>query len=117
MYLYIPYTDMNPAQETGKQNDNWERLLGFIREELGLSTNLEPDTDLKEDLGLRADEAHEFLENFIAEFDLEVGNFVFSDYFGINGIGLQELFSRKRREKKRLTLFQLYLAMDKGSLM
>ncbi len=108
---------MNPVQHSGIRNDNWERLLGFVKEELGHSNRLEPDTDLREDLGLWGDDAYEFLENFIAEFNLEVGSFIFSDYFEREGIDLSELlFWKKRREKKRLTLQDLCLAMDNGSL-
>lgn len=108
---------MNPAQKTGTQNENWERLLGFVHAELGQSTHLGPDTDLREDLGLWGDDAYEFLENFIAEFNLEVGSFVFSDYFEREGLNLSELlFWKKRKEKKRLTLLHLQQAMDNGIL-
>lgn len=54
-------------------------IAGFT----GISTEiLKDETSLFHDLGMDGDDAHDFIQEFASRFQVDLTDFVFSDYFG-----------------------------------
>lgn len=100
--------------------DIWGRLVRLAEgvasvglRQLGKKIVLTRQTDLVEDLGLVGDDAVEFMDAYASMFNIEVGDYKFSSYFGAERLWLLPGFSRGRR-KGSITLGMLELAAKAG---
>lgn len=95
------------------QDNTWERLEAFAREELGRplfggALTLSPESRLEQDLGLTGLDAVEFIEKWATTFNVETRDFPHHRYFGPEGQELLSsvigLFSKRLRKPERLPL-------------
>lgn len=71
-------------------------------------------TELVNDLGLTGDDAFEFMEKYATKFDIDKGDYEWSNYFDPEGLWLLPSF-RKKQVKKPITLGMLELAARMGT--
>lgn len=91
-----------------------ENLPSFGLCQLGKKVVLTRQTDLVKDLGLVGDDAVEFMDAYASTFNIEVGDYKFSSYFGSEQLWLLPGFSRGKR-KSSITLGMLELAAKVGT--
>ncbi len=97
-------------------------LQNFISSETGINQKkILPSSRLREDLGLDADDAFEFLQKFGERYKVDMSNFNFEAYFSKEGVELlSALFILLRIKKsvmlKSLTTADLEVAIEKGIL-
>ena len=101
------------------KNDIPEELKLLLEEQQGVVyPEMDENTRIEDDLGIRGDDAVEFLIAFGRKFDVDVSRFNVSDYFyGENwpfdwlGYKIRELFTKKKYVKKVLTIGDLLEAI------
>lgn len=101
------------------QNNTWNELIQFVRQFTALPESfvLTRQTNLVDDLGLDGDDADEFMAAYAKQFNVEAGDFQYSDYFGPEGfnlIGSVLDLIRKKPPLKPLTLGMLETAANMG---
>ena len=79
------------------------------------------DSKIEDDLGLTGDDAVEFILTFSKEFNVDISNFVISDYFSREGFDfispIVNFFSKKETvQKKNLTVGDLIKITEIGRL-
>lgn len=104
---------------TTPKKDTWTELEQFIRQFTSLPESfvLTRQTNLVDDLGLDGDDADEFMAAYAKQFNVEAGDFQYSDYFGPEGfnlIGSVLDLIRKKPPLKPLTLGMLETAANMG---
>ena len=63
-----------------------KRVIHLVSEETGANINkISPETALLHDLGVDGDDADEFIIRFADEFDVDISEFQFEEYFGSEG--------------------------------
>lgn len=97
----------------GRLVDLVENLPSFGLRQLGKKVVLNRQTDLVDDLGLVGDDAVEFMDAYADAFNIEVGDYKFSSYFGPERLWLLPGLSRGKR-KGSITLGMLELAAKSG---
>ncbi|CAD6559694.1 DUF1493 family protein [Paraburkholderia metrosideri] len=106
-------------------DDTWERLEAFTREELGRPIfggpiKLTPVSRLEKDLGVTGLDGIEFIDKWSDQFNVQINDFPYRRYFSAEGqllfSSLIGLFSKRRRkpELMPLTLGMLADAMRLG---
>lgn len=92
-------------------------LFKLVRKYSG-EKNLNLDDDLEWDIGVTGDDAFELLLEYRDKFDVDISTFEFNDYFFDEGRNISLLFRRLTRSynKKRLTIRDLFTAIDVGKL-
>lgn len=100
-------------------NDMIEKIKAFVAENLVVKKEkLTAGTRLLEDIGIDGDDAAEFIEVFSKKFDIDMTDFVFSEYFGpeaaFNPIIYLYwfLFNRKKLQHTTITLSDLVEAVQ-----
>lgn len=100
----------------------WEQIIQFVEDgrwlfELSKYTR---ETDLENDLKLEGDDAYEFICLFGKEFNVNVSEFNFEEYFYPEGhwMILAKLYGllSKQKEKKKITLGDLEKSVKDGKL-
>jgi hypothetical protein len=67
----------------------YDRVLDFVSSETATrKQHLSGNTDIAMDLGVEGDDAVEFMLKFQREFDVDLSNFCFDQYFGGEGFML-----------------------------
>lgn len=102
----------------GKNNDEQE-VLSFVANFIGAKPDsLSVAMTLQDDLGMDGDDALEFMTSFSNNFQVDISNFIFSNYFGeerpflLRGI-IKLLFPDERRFKP-LSILDLVNARNRG---
>jgi Protein of unknown function (DUF1493) len=96
--------------------NTWNELLQFVRQFTSLPESfvLTRQTNLVNDLGLDGDDADEFMAAYTKHFNVEAGDFQYSDYFGPEGFDLIGDLIGKKPPLKPLTLGMLETAANMG---
>jgi len=85
--------------------------LNIAYEEVNLTSSL------FHDLGVDGDDASDLLERFSKEFNVDISNFKFNDYFGSEVSFVFKLFFPfSKKSFKKLTVQDLIIAAEKGKL-
>lgn len=97
------------------------KLTTFIeKERWKYNVPFNRDTRLVQDLRIDGDDAYEFMEKFVSEFDVDYSEFDYSMYFSKEGFDLfgilESIFKKKGETKKALTLGDLEKAIASGKL-
>lgn len=84
----------------------FERVKNFIVKEAAITEQeVRLDTDLENDLGVRGDDAVEFLVAFGKAFDVDIANFMAADYFSPEGDvilpAIIRIFTGKKNPKQK----------------
>lgn len=66
----------------------YDKILHFVSSETKTRKPLSFETDIARDLGVDGDDAEEFMLNFQREFNVDLSNFRFDEYFGEEGFRL-----------------------------
>ena len=100
-----------------------DAICKFVAEETNYPCNkLTPETRIGSDLGVAGDDASDLMEHFAERFDVDLKEFVFTDYFGSEGsalfivpafflMRLVPSYRKRRREKDRHEITILHLAL------
>lgn len=89
-------------------NEFLEEVKSFIAEHTCVKiTRLCLETTLREDLGIDGDDAVDLLEAFSREFQIDLSDLNFTEYFDAEGFNLFSLFSSRRKKLKPLTVGKL----------
>jgi len=94
-----------------------EKIIQLI-DEFGLSTTVDIDTRIYQDLNIYGDDAWEFLRKYSETFSMRIDNFNFSEYFPNEGdlfISIIWKFISKPKYKE-LTIGDLLVGIEKGIL-
>jgi hypothetical protein len=99
----------------------FDKLLSFVeRERWKYKMPLSRSTRLVQDLKMDGDDAYEFMEKYVSEFNLDYSAFNFDEYFSKEGFDLfgiiASIFKKKVETKKTLTLGDLERAIIRGKL-
>lgn len=105
-----------------EENNISPELNSFIeKERWKYPFKLTSNTEVEKDLKVTGDDAIEFLVSFGKEFNVDISQFSATEYFdsdGIDFIGwIVDLFRKKPRVKKRLTLGDLETAIQTKQLL
>jgi len=100
---------------------NFSDLYLFLKKETGYEINdTSPNWKIGDDLGFYGDEAEDFIIKFSKEFNIDISNFAFNNYFNpeIDKISLSifNFFKKGQTEKKDLTIKDLKDAIESGKL-
>ena len=94
-----------------------DALKAFTQEEAGRDPSLMTETTcLERDLGIYGDDAIDYIVAFGKAFNVDVSKFMTADYFSGEGVALLDIFAKKRKEKKELTVGALIKAIKAGRL-
>lgn len=96
-----------------------EKIKRLIRKSLGKNTTiLSVSTRLYEDLKIDGDDAFELLKAFESEFDVDMTNFGYNNYFAPEGIDLigvvLNILKKNKKKLLPLTLGDLEQAASRG---
>lgn len=69
------------TEQTSSNNNLEDRVLDLVHAQVGIETEVNFSSDLVHDLGMAGDDAGELMEAFVEEFNVDITNFVFLDYF------------------------------------
>ena len=103
-------------------NEIFEKIKIFINEHLVVNTDeITLETQIENDLGVYGDDAIDLIIAFGKNFNVDVSNFMASDYFSPEGDSIfpaiVRFFTGKKKKKiKELTINQLCKAIISGSL-
>jgi acyl carrier protein len=92
-------------------------IAGILRENHGIrATQIQSDTAINKDLGIDGDDAVELLQAIKTEFQIDIRDFQFDEFFGPESVGLLNLFGRVIRgdipKLRRLSLSELAHYVD-----
>lgn len=102
-------------------NRDENALFMFIKEQTGEEEiDINMDTDLQDDLGVRGDDAVEFLIAYGKRFNVDVSKFMAADYFNSESFGLLAYLTAKlfgsSEKRKPFTVNYLYKGIVEGRL-
>lgn len=97
------------------------RLFEFVKEQSAVyEADINMDTDLQDDLGVRGDDAVEFLIAYGKRFNVDVSKFMAADYFNSESFGLLAYLTAKlfgsSEKRKPFTVNYLYKGIVAGCL-
>lgn len=100
--------------------DKYE-LFQFVKDQSAVSDiDIDMDTDLQDDLGIRGDDSVDFLIAYGKRFEVDISNFMAADYFNGEGLGLLSYIGAKlfgsKEERKPFTVNYLYKGIIAGRL-
>jgi hypothetical protein len=98
---------------------NFSNLYLFLKEETGYEINdTSPNLRIEKDLGIYGDEAEDFIIKFSKEFNIDISNFAFNNYFNLetDKISLFIFNFFKKTVRKDLTISDLKKAIEIGKL-
>jgi hypothetical protein len=94
-------------------------LFLFVKEQTG-ENEIDIDTELQDDLGIRGDDAVDFLIAYGKRYSVDVSEFMAADYFGSEGSGILSHLVNKLfgipEKRKRFTVGHLYKGIQAGRL-
>jgi alcohol dehydrogenase YqhD (iron-dependent ADH family) len=101
------------SKKTGMSEDLLNDIKLFTLEQAGIDPNdITESAYLEKDLGIYGDDAVEYIIAFGKAFNVDVSKFMAAYYFSGEGIS----FSKKRQEKKELSITHLIKAIKAGRL-
>lgn len=110
-------------EEIWNREELLNELVEMLVDKVGLPKDMmiDENTRMEEDLSITGDDAWEFFVDYSKNFDIDISNFRFSDYFESEGIDfispILELFRlKKKRVKKEFLVAYLILGVEAGKL-
>lgn len=95
------------------QKKDFQQIIEFIYKiRWKYKKTLTPEMTLEDDLGISGDDAVEFMDAFFDEFEVDSSQFIFEDYFTLEGGGLinfRWLFGLESKPKKSIPISLAYL--------
>lgn len=92
-------------------------IKAFTQEQAGRDPNdITENSFLEKDLGIYGDDAVEYIMAFGKAFNVDVSKFMAADYFRGEGVSFSSVFSKKKQEKKELSITHLIKAIKAGRL-
>jgi alcohol dehydrogenase YqhD (iron-dependent ADH family) len=92
-------------------------IKAFTQDQAGVDPkDITENIFLEKDLGIYGDDAVDYIIAFGKTFNVDVSKFMAADYFNGEGIDLFSIFSKKKQEKKELSIGHLIKAIKAGRL-
>lgn len=93
----------------------FKEISDFIVKTVGCDiSEISEETRLRKDLGVAGQDGVELMDKFFTQFEIEVEEFNYSNYFEGEGFGILDLLRFRRKKLLEIRVKDLILIADKG---